>query len=43
MFVEKRLPDGWQTWEKTRHDWVVNTAELLADAGKEYHRLKRAR
>ena len=42
MFVDKHLPDGWETWKKTRHDWVVNTTQLLISAAKEYHRLKRA-
>lgn len=41
MFVEKRLPDGWETWEKRRIDWVINTTGLMISAGKEYHALKR--
>ena len=40
MFVDKRLPDGWKTWKKTRKDWVINTTALLISAGKEYHSLK---
>jgi hypothetical protein len=43
MFVDKRLPDGWETWKKTRIDWVKNTTALLISAGKEYRALKRAR
>ena len=43
MFVEKRLPDGWETWKKTRTDWVENTFELAMSAVKEYHALKGAR
>jgi hypothetical protein len=39
MFVDKHLPDGWQTWGKTRIDWVRNTTGLLISAGKEYRRL----
>jgi hypothetical protein len=39
MFVQKRLPDGWQTWKKSRVDWVVHTTALLLAAGKEYHKL----
>jgi hypothetical protein len=39
MFVQKQLPDGWQTWKKSRVDWVVHTTALLLAAGKEYHRL----
>ncbi|MEW5848584.1 MAG: hypothetical protein AB2A00_07200 [Myxococcota bacterium] len=40
MFVEKRFPDGWESWPKTRHDWVVATTALTLEAGKEYARLK---
>ena len=40
MFVDKRLPDGWETWKKTRGDWMESTTKLLFSAGKEYHRLK---
>lgn len=40
MFVEKRLPDGWETWKKTRKDWIENTLELARSAAKEYHALK---
>ena len=39
MFVQKRLPDGWQSWKKSRLDWVVHTTALLLSAGKEFHRL----
>ena len=42
MFVDKRLPDGWKTWKKTRKDWVINTTALVISAGKEYHSLKPA-
>ena len=41
MFVDKRLPDGWETWEKTRIDWVRNTTGLVISARKEYRALKR--
>jgi hypothetical protein len=41
MFVDKRLPDGWETWKKSRLDWVTNTTGLLISAGKEYRALKR--
>lgn len=41
MFVDKRLPDGWETWEKTRGDWVKSTNALVISAAKEYLRLKR--
>jgi hypothetical protein len=41
MFVEKRLPDGWETWKKTRADWVHNTLALSKSARAEYKILKR--
>jgi hypothetical protein len=41
MFVDKHLPDGWETWKKSRIDWVRNTTGLLISAGKEYRTLKR--
>jgi len=41
MFVDKHLPDGWETWKKLRIDWVRNTTGLLISAGKEYRTLKR--
>jgi len=41
MFVDKQLPEGWETWEKSRIDWVRNTTGLLISAGKEYRTLKR--
>ena len=39
MFLEKRLPEGWETWKKSRIDWVTNTTGLLISAGKEYRAL----
>jgi hypothetical protein len=41
MFVQKRLPPGFETWRKTRADWVRNTIHLAAEAAKEYSRLTR--
>jgi hypothetical protein len=41
MFVDKRLPNGWETWKKTRADWVKNTTGLMISARKEYRALKR--
>lgn len=41
MFVDKRLPDGWETWKKTRTDWVRNTIGLLTSAAREYRKLTR--
>jgi len=41
MFVDKHLPDGWESWKKSRIDWVRNTTGLLISAGKEYRTLKR--
>ena len=39
MFIQKELPDGWQTWKKSRADWILHTTALLLSAAKEYHRL----
>jgi len=36
MFVDKRFPDGWEKWKKTRADWVTNTTSLLVSAGEHY-------
>ncbi|MBS0512859.1 MAG: hypothetical protein JSR42_16955 [Proteobacteria bacterium] len=36
MFLEKRLPDGWETWKKARIDWVTHTTALLVAAAREY-------
>jgi hypothetical protein len=41
MFVDKRLPDGWETWEKTGEDWVKSTSALAISAAKEYLKIKR--
>ena len=41
MFVDKRFPDGWENWKKTRADWVTNTTSLLISAGKQYLALKK--
>ncbi|MGH9788002.1 MAG: hypothetical protein ACRD4U_04770 [Candidatus Acidiferrales bacterium] len=43
MFAEKRLPDGWEGWKKTRWDWLRNTTGLLKSALAEYHELKAKR
>jgi hypothetical protein len=43
MFVHRRLPKGWETWKKTRADWVVHTTWLLLGADKEYRRLTEER
>ena len=40
MFVEKSLPAGWETWEKSAIDWVKNTTGLMESAREEYKRLK---
>ena len=40
MFVDKHLPEGWQTWRKLRIDWVKDTTGLLIAAAKEYRTLK---
>jgi hypothetical protein len=41
MFLDKRLPAGWESWEKQRTDWVRHTSGILFSAFKEYWRLKR--
>ena len=43
MFVDKRFPEGWENWKKTRADWVTNTTSLLISAGKQYLALKKER
>ena len=43
MFVDKRFPQGWEKWKKTRADWVTNTTSLLIGAGKHYLALKKER
>jgi hypothetical protein len=40
MFLDKRLPDGWQSWRKLRIDWISHTTALLLAAAKEYLALK---
>jgi hypothetical protein len=42
MFVDKKFPEGWETWKKRRLDWVTNTTALTLSAGREYLRLKKA-
>lgn len=42
MFVDKRLPDGWDTWEKSRKDWISNTHGLFESAKEEYNKHKPA-
>jgi hypothetical protein len=41
VFVEKRLPDGWENWKKTRTDWVRHTIALMVSAAQEYQLLRR--
>jgi len=41
VFAAKRLPDGWETWKKSRIDWVRNTSGLMISAAKEYRIRKR--
>ncbi len=40
MFVDHKFPDGWETWPKSRHDWVVASTQLTLEAAKEYLALK---
>jgi len=37
MFIDKKFPEGWERWPKTRHDWVTSTAKLTAYAAAAYH------
>jgi hypothetical protein len=41
MFVSKRLPAGFESWSKTRDDWVRNTIHLALGAAREYLQLTR--
>jgi hypothetical protein len=41
MFVDKKFPEGCETWKKRRLDWVTNTTALTLSAGREYLRLKK--
>ena len=41
MFVDRHLPNGWETWKKSRRDWVINTTALIISGGEEYRALKR--
>ena len=41
MFVAKRLPERWDTWEKSATDWVTNTSALFLSAAREFHALGR--
>lgn len=41
MFVEKRLPEGFENWKKLRTDWVKNTTGLALSAAEEYLKLRR--
>jgi hypothetical protein len=41
MFVDKSFPNGWETWKKTRLDWVINTTGLMVSAGAHYLALQR--
>jgi hypothetical protein len=36
MFLKKCFPKEWESWKKTRADWVTNTAGLMLSAGKAY-------
>src|SRR5207248_2138336 len=37
--ADRRFPAGWETWKKTRFDWVVGTAYLMHSAWVEYEKL----
>jgi len=36
MFRDHRFPEGWETWPKTKQDWLTNTTALMLEAGKDY-------
>jgi hypothetical protein len=36
MFIEKRLPAGFENWKKLRTDWVKHTTALALSAAKEF-------
>ena len=42
LFIDKKFPEGWETWRKTRADWVRNTLALLVSAQAEYRRIREA-
>lgn len=37
MFVDKRFPAGWETWEKSALSWIKATLRLTKDASFAYH------
>jgi hypothetical protein len=37
MFVDKQLPDGWETWKKSALSWIKATLRLTKDASFAYH------
>jgi hypothetical protein len=41
MFVHKRFPEGWESWKKTRVDWLSNSTALMVSAGEVYLALQR--
>jgi hypothetical protein len=41
MFVRKRLPQGFESWRKTRADWVRNSLQLAIGAARSFHGLAR--
>ncbi len=38
MFLDKCLPEAWETWTKTRADWIMHTALLVASAAREFQK-----
>ena len=38
MFLDKRLPDAWESWKKLRIDWVAHTASLIVSAERQYRK-----
>jgi hypothetical protein len=40
MFLDKRFPDEWKTWRKTRADWIKNTTALIVSSARAYLALR---
>jgi len=39
MFIEKRLPPGWEKWKKLRIDWIIHTTALIVGVAIKYGKL----
>lgn len=36
IFVDKRFPEGWESWKRTRRHWLTNSTALMVSAGRAY-------